>query len=352
MVLVCAEDRAVPDFPYINARVRAMRSRLLDAARMEEFLGLPTMDALLQSLGSTPYAREVQEALSHTTDGVRAVDEALARNFSLTARRIVSFADGKARELIEFVLVRWDMMNVQIILRAKHAGRHTEEILSNLVPVGRLNEAALKEVASQPDVAGVVGALGGLDHPLVAPLAEGLAAYQKSQDLLALELRMDRFYATYGLRVARGRGHDEQVVRSLLQDQLDATNVRTAVKLQQVDALSTDEKLKFFIPGGRLSEHVFLLLADRATVEQGLRLVRVLGFSVRAADDPAAFEREIDLALLRAQVNLYLNDPLGIDVVIAYLAMKYREVVNLRLIARAKALGIPRDRVRKEMAGV
>jgi V/A-type H+/Na+-transporting ATPase subunit C len=264
----------------------------------------------------------------------------------------VSFADGKAKELIEFVLVRWDMMNVQIILRAKHAGRHTEEILSNLVPVGRLNAAALKEVASQPDVAGVVGALGGLDHPLAVPLAEGLAAYQKSQDLLTLELRMDRFYATYGLRVARGRGHDEQVVRSLLQDQLDATNVRTAVKLQQVDALPKEEKLKFFIPGGRLSEHVFLLLADRATVEQGLRLVRVLGFSVRAADDPAAFEREIDVALLRAQVDLYLNDPLGIDVVIAYLAMKYREVVNLRLIARAKALGIPRDRVRKEMAGV
>jgi vacuolar-type H+-ATPase subunit C/Vma6 len=94
-------------------------------------------------------------------------------------------------------------------------------------------------------------------------------------------------------------------------------------------------------------------VADRATVEQGLRLVRVLGFSVRASvDDPAAFEREIDLALLRAQVDLYLKDPLGIDVVIAYLAMKYREVVNLRLIVRAKALGIPRDRVRKEMAVV
>src|SRR5712692_8971826 len=349
-----AEDRAVPDFPYINARVRAMRSRLLDAARIEELLGLPTLEALLQSLGSTPYAREVQEALSHTTDGVRAVDEALARNFSLTARRIVSFADGRARELIEFVLVRWDMMNVQIILRAKHVGRNTtQDILANLIPVGRLHDAALKEVASQPDVAGVVGALGGLDHPLAAPLAEGLAAYEKSNDLLALELRMDRFYATYGLRVARGRGHDEQVVRNLLQDQLDATNVRTAVKLQQVDALSKDEKLKFFIPGGRLSEHVFLLVADPATVEQGLRLVRVLGFSVRASvDDPAAFEREIDLALLRAQVDLYLKDPLGIDVVIAYLAMKYREVVNLRLIARAKALGIPRDRVRREMAVV
>jgi V/A-type H+-transporting ATPase subunit C len=342
---------SVPDFPYINARVRAMRSQLLDAARMEELLGLPTLDALLQSLGSTPYARELQESLSRTKDGVRGVDEALARNFSRTANRIVGFADGKAKDLIEFVLVRWDMTNVRIILRAKHAGRNTEEIVANLIPVGRLNEPALKEVAAQPDVAGVVGALGGLDHPLAAPLAEGLAAYQKSGDLLDLELRMDRFYGAYGLRVARGRGHDEQVVRRLLQDQLDATNVRTAVMLQQVESLSREDKLKFFIPGGRLTEHAFLLLTDRATVEQGLRVVRVLGFPVSvSADDPAAFEREIDVTLLRAQIDLYLQDPLGIDVVIAYFAMKYHEVANLRLIARRKAVGIPRERVRKEMA--
>ncbi len=343
----------MPDFPYINARVRAMRSRLLDAARMEELLGLPTLNALLQSLGSTPYAREVQEALSRTTDGVRAIDEALARNFSSTTSRILGFADGKARELIELVLVQWDMANVRIILRAKHAGRSNDDISSNLIPAGRLNEPALKEVAAQPDIAGVIGALGGLDHPLAAPLAAGLGLYQKSRDLLGLELRMDRFYAAHALRVARGRGHDEQVVRSLLQDQLDATNVRTAVKLQQVDSLPREDKLKFFIPGGRVTEHVFLLVADRATVEQGLRMVRVLGFPVNGStDDPAAFEREIDVAMLRAQIALYLQDPLGIDVVIAYVAMKYHEVVNLRLIARGKALGIPRERVRKEMAVV
>ena len=39
----------MPDFPYINARVRAMRSRLLDPGRIEELLALPSIDALLLS---------------------------------------------------------------------------------------------------------------------------------------------------------------------------------------------------------------------------------------------------------------------------------------------------------------
>lgn len=330
-----------------------MRSRLLDAGRMEEFLGLPTLDAFIQALGSTPYGQHLQEALTRTTDGLRAIDEALARNFYLTTTRILSFADGKARELIELVLMQWDLANIRMILRAKHAGRRDEEILPNLIPAGRLNEPALKEIAAQPDVPGVVGALGGLDHPLAVPLAEGLGVYRESGNLLDLELRQDRFYAAYALRVASGRGHDEQVVRSLLQYQIDATNLKTAVKLQRVESLTRDETLRFFIPGGRLTGSAFLDVANLATAEQGMHAVRVLGFPVKVSiKDPATFEREIEVAMLRAQIGLYLQDPLGIGIVIAFLAMKNSEVANLRLIARGKAFGIPRDRVRKEMAVV
>src|SRR3972149_5969468 len=69
----------MPDFPYINARVRAMRSRLLPSARLEELLGTPTMEAFLQGLATTPYASDLQEALVRY-QGLRAVDEALTRD--------------------------------------------------------------------------------------------------------------------------------------------------------------------------------------------------------------------------------------------------------------------------------
>lgn len=329
-----------------------MRSRLLDPGRIEELLGLPSLDAFIQALASSPYGHQVQEALSRTA-GLQAIDEALARNFYLTTTRILSFADGKARQLIELVLMRWDLTNIRIILRGKHTGRRDEEILANLFPAGRLNDPALKEIVAQSDVAGVVGALGGMDHPLAAPLAAGLRDYHDTKDLLNLELRLNHFHAAYGLRITSGRGHNEEVVRRLLQDEVDATNVKTAVKLQRVDGLPRDEKRQFYSPGGRLTENIFLAVADRQTAEQGMHAARVQGFPVKSLpEDPAALERELDVAMLRAQVNLYLQDPLGIDIVIAYLAMKYNEVVNLRLIARSKALGIPRDRVRKEMAVV
>lgn len=341
----------MPDFPYINARVRAMRSRLLDAGRMEELLGTPTLEAFTQALTTTPYGHEVQEALTRYV-ALQAVDAALARNFHRTTARILGFADGTARRLIEVVLMRWDLANVRAVLRGKHTGRDVD-LTTDLMPAGGLNEAALRELAAQPDVSAVVGALSALNHPFVTPLQDGMAEYQETQDLFVLELALERFYALHGLRAARGAGHSEQVVRALLQAGLDAANVKTALKLQPA-ALRREEKARFFIPGGRIvSADVFGLLADRETAGQGMKLLRLQGFPVRSiSDDLTAFEHELDLAMIRTQTGLYLGDPLSIDIVVAYLALKDTEVKNLRLIARSKQLGIPRDRVRKEMVVV
>ncbi|HEV8353562.1 MAG TPA: V-type ATPase subunit [bacterium] len=343
----------MPDFPYINARVRAMKSRLLDAGRLEELLALPSLDALIQALANSPYAREMQEALTRYS-GLRAVDAALAQNFYRTTAKILSFADGKPKTLIGLILMRWDLANVRVLLRGKHFEYGEERILENLLPAGGLSEPALQELAAATSIPEVVSGLAGQDHPFAAALAEAMKGYLETKDLFLLEVALDRFYGTYGLRLTAGRGHNEQVVRRLLQADVDATNVKTALKLRHEVALPTDGKLRFFIPGGAVvSEDHFLALADPASMERAVTALRIAGFPVKTvSEDLVAFERELDETMNRAQQELYLGDPLGIDIVIAYLAMKSNEVANLRLIARSKALGIPRDRVRKEMTGV
>ncbi|HEY3247294.1 MAG TPA: V-type ATPase subunit [bacterium] len=344
----------MPDFPYINARVRAMKSRLLDAARIDELLALPSLDALIQALANSPYGREMQEALTRYT-GLRAVDAALAQNFYRTTTKILSFADGKAKTLIELVLLRWDLANVRVLLRGKHFGVQDAQIEENLLPAGALSEAALKELLAAKDVPEVVGGLAAQGHPFAPSLAEALKIYQAAkEELFPLELALDRYYGTSGLTLVAGRGHNEQVVRGLLEADIDATNVKTALKLQQAGTLSHKEKLRHFVTGGRtVTEDYFLALSDPASMERGVRALGAAGFPVKGIGaPPTEFERQLDVTINRAQRALYLNDPLGIDIVIAYVAMKYNEVVNLRLVARSKALGISRDRVRKEMVGV
>ncbi len=344
----------MPDFAYINARVRAMRSRLLDPGRMEELLGAPSFDAFLAGLNNTPYGRELQEALARYR-GIQAVDAALARNFSATTQKIRKFGDGKPKALIEALLLRWDLSNLRAVLRGKHTGRSEEEIMESVMPAGLLTEVALRELARQPDIPAVAGTLEAMEHPFALPLAEGLRDYLEGHDLLGLEMHVGRYYAEHVLSVARGGGHNETILRELVQAEMDALNVKTAVKLVRLDEpLGLETRRRFFVPGGAIvTEEIFLLLTTPETAEQGWRALGAHGFPLQEPREALTeFEKTLDLLLARGTARLYLRDPLGIDVVVGYLALKYNEVVNLRLIARSKMLGIPRDLVRREMVVV
>lgn len=336
------------DFGYINARVKAMRSRLLPPDRVEELLALPDLDGFLRALSTTAYAPELQEALTRY-QGLRAVDEAMMQHFQKTVRRIVAFAEGRARDLIEVVLMDWDLHNLRAVLRAKHSGRKPEEVVENLVPAGRLSEVRLRELAQQPDVAAIASTLSTWAHPLASALVEGLRDYQETGDLLALELALGRRYFEWALRITRGPGYSKRAVREIVRTEIDHTNTKTALKVQRIPDLSREERRRFYIPGGAVfSPEIFVNLADPGTAESAMRELRSRGFHPEGRTI-AEQERWLDERYARHSARKYLGDPLAIDVVLGFLAMLHSEVQNLRLIARSKVLGIPRDVVRREM---
>ncbi len=327
-----------------------MRSRLLSAAQVEDLLGTPTMTGFLQGLASTPYGGDLQEALVRY-EGLRAVDEALARNFQRATQAILRFADARPRALIEVVLLRWDLENLRVIVRGKHAGRPAEEVVQALLPAGTLREVVLREMAGYPDMTGLAGTLEAVGHPMAPAMAKGVARYVEAKDLTALEIHLERAYAESGLQQIGRRGHDANVLRGLLEAEIDVANAKTALKLASAGNLSKAERLRYFVPGGPLvSAERFVALASPETQAQAAARLRARGFPV--PDLPAdliAFEREIDLKVAKGMASRYLGDPLGVDIVIGYVAMKSTEVANLRLIARGKFLGLAREAIRREM---
>ncbi len=327
-----------------------MRSRLLSAAQLEDLLGTPTMAAFLQGLASTPYGADLQEALVRY-QGLRAVDEALSRNFQRATQAILRFADARPRALIEVVLLRWDLENLRVIVRGKHAGRPPEEVNQALLPAGTLREVVLKEMAGYPDMTGLAGTLEAVGHPMAPAMAKGVAEYVEAKDLTALELHLDRAYAERGLQQIGRGGQDAAVLREMLEAEIDVANAKTALKLASAGNLSKAERLRYFIPGGPLlTAERFVALASPETQAQAAARLRARGFPV--PDLPAgliAFEREIDLKVARDMASRYLGDPLGVDIVIGYVAMKSTEVANLRFIARGKFLGLAREAIRREM---
>jgi V/A-type H+-transporting ATPase subunit C len=63
----------------------------------------------------------------------------------------------------------------------------------------------------------------------------------------------------------------------------------------------------------------------------------------------AVFERALEDYVLRKALDAGRGDPLGIGIVIGYLWAKQNEVTNLRIIVKGNSVGMPADRMRREL---
>ena len=330
------------DYGYINARIRGLRSKLLGEEFFSEAVNASDLKAFISSLSQTSYMREVEEAQSRF-DGIKLVDDAVARNFYQTARSMLNFSDGDAGALISTLLLRYDLNNLKSIARAKHAGREAEDIQTGLLPAGDLKPAMLETIAQAADMPAAAQATAVAPTPLRAAFVRAASQYASDNDLYALELALDRAYYKLVLERAKEHNAPKKFLRHIKRE-IDATNLRTALSLRgsnaNIDGL--------FIKGGfEIDKATF----DSIVAEGGSGLQALSGTSfgeVAEADNLSDAEVAIRNVLDRYGSSL-ASDSTNIGLAADYLRKKEAESAKLRLLARGKFYGVPKEALEKEL---
>jgi len=329
------------DFGYINARVRGLKAKLLGDEFYGDALAGTDFRAFLSSFAQTSYAPEVDEAQARHGGSLRAVDEALARNFYATTRSLLNVASGLPERLLKLLLLRYDLGNLKAIARAKSAGRDAEEVRAALLPAGELKPAVLDVVAQASDLPAAAQAVALTGHPLGSAFTRAVAKYSTDGDLYELELALDRaYYEALSEEAQRGGFPDD--FRRYLQREVDATNVRTALKLRGADDANADA---LFIGGGKeVQRRTF----DALLAGDVQALSNTSFAAVAESGDLSRAEEALREGLDREARKLYLRDPLGVGVILYYLRLKETETARLRLLARGKYYGVPRQQLERE----
>ena len=344
------------DYGYANARIRGMRSRLLRGEAMERFMETPDLQRLIQELMETGYGPELEEALiaGRNPD---TVDAALRQNVVRTYRKVYGFLNEEARDIVTTLLGRWDVFNLKTILRGKHVELSAGEISSGLFPVGALSQVDLDGLVLQSDIRGVVDTAVTWEIPQGPVMRQGYLEYQRTGELADLELALDRYYAEWATQRLSRRGQNYAIARRILCLQIDVLNLVMIFRAAR-ETLAPDKSVDYFLPGG---EHLDLelyqelaALADVDEIVDGLRgtpyhkICDTAALRFLETASLAAFERALEDYLTRKIISLGGTDPLGIGIPIAYLWGKQNEVINLRIVVKGKAVGIPPESMRRE----
>jgi vacuolar-type H+-ATPase subunit C/Vma6 len=182
-----------------------------------------------------------------------------------------------------------------------------------------------------------------------------------------MELVLERWY--YRAAISSAVGSDTSALRQSLRVGADVANILTALRLVGLPESATflrqrynaDDATPLFIGPGSVS---FALLADAAGQQSMRRAVQKLsGTSFGALLEGAlghysATERlsEFEDALVHHQLkharSLLVSDPLGIGVMIGYVALKTTEINNLHRIALGLDLNEKPDQIRSELITV
>ncbi|MBI4744115.1 MAG: ATP synthase A1 subunit C [Actinobacteria bacterium] len=345
------------DYGYPNARIRGMKSYLLDRIFYEKLLDTEDISSIILMLEKTPYKKNIEEATIRYA-GVRGVEEALRINVASTYSKILDMVEKESKELVKVLLGRWDVYNIKTILRGKHVGVKSEDIAESLVPAGELEEALLLRLVKQPDLKIVIDLLATWGIPYSRPLTENFPAYAKNRDLVKLELALDKFYFAYALAKTKKRSLNHRLVNQVLAREVDTVNIMTVLKTVK-EEIEPGIAEKLFIEGGKeISKERFLNMAKSKDVDElikklsGTSYFQILSKNLKKAIDTgniSVLQRGLEEFSMKKGIDMFKADPLSIALIIGYLSAKYNEIVNLRIIVRGKEVGMPQDRIREAL---
>jgi V/A-type H+-transporting ATPase subunit C len=345
---------------YVNARVKAMKGRLLDPAVYETLILKPDIASIISELGTTAYKEEIEKA-SIQFSGIMSIEVALRRDFTRAFRKIFNFMKGdESEKYIKILLGRWDVQNIKTILRGKNIHITTAEIHDCLIPAGELDDTTVIELVKQPDVKAVIDLLATWGISYAKPLTRAFKEYSDRRDLAILEYALDRFYYKNALKAVKGESYDDRLVREMITTEIDVTNIKNVLRMIR-DRVDPEEAEEYLIEGGTLLDTEMLVaMVKTGTFAGAIKLVEATPYAflsrvpedVLKAQKISVLEKDLEKYLIKLGVSKFLGDPLSIAVPIGYIWAKYNEVTNIRIIARCKTADVPEKEIRGELVYV
>lgn len=329
----------VGKYPYTYARVSAMKGALLRRDDYDRLLKM-SISEVVRFLQDTQYRFEIDE-FAATHEGLELIEMALRQNLARALAKLQRITTGNLRLILNAYLVRQDIENLKIVLRAKFTGDENAERL--IVPAGNFSKQyflSLMQKESVEDVARLV---------TIANLKKGIEHYQKTGSLFEIENQLDSHYYLSLLELTKRMPKQGTMFREFIMTELDVHNIMMILRLTKEGFAAEKIEPYLFSQGSRLRKVQLQKLLVSSDVEEILDKLKSMGFRSMIGEADEAYKKQKRLAdvevalhgyLLQRATLLWHQHPLSVDTIFGFMAAKEIEVRNLIMLIKAKKLGL------------
>ena len=351
------------EFDYGNARLRAMKSRLLSGHELEALAEAGSLQGLISALTKTAYRKSVEAALTHVS-GMDCIHEALRNDLIATLGKVHGFFQEQAEEMVAMVLRAYDVHNLIAILRGLAKNAPQNEILSALLPVGDISLSLLAELMRASNPRDAIDLSASMNLLITQPLLR-LRIEHPGAETDEMEVALNKWYFAESQQLLSEKDRGELLSSALKQD-ADIANLVTVLRFVYAptektalrERFGTDDIVYLLVGPGFLTFELLARISQQGTLPSLLKILNESPYGPALADGQTAFERsgrlsEFERSLNRLRLNWMgqqiAKDSLGIGVFLGYQALKTNEIKNIRWIAQGVKNGANAAAIQSEL---
>ena len=304
---------------YTIAKVRAMRSGLYEGARLASLERAGNVPELAQRLG-----------FGEVAVGALQLEALLTTRHVADLLRVARLLSGARGELSDWLLARYQMENLKVVLRFWAAGEPLERLARHLVEVPGLEPLAVERLAEARDLAAFIRLVG---EPVFARgLSEGVTYWEAEGRTFLAEAGLDAAYFQELLRRLDRLGRpDRRATDPLVRSDLDGYNLLLVTRAQLNYHLELEDVARFVVPGGRIRHSALTRARGQSLgdILTALRAVEVLHLGETPPGSLPELEDAMALRLYRLANRRYYGSMLDLGAPVAFYYLKRNELANL-----------------------
>ncbi len=339
--------RQLAKYAFANAKIRAMRSFLLEPATFSALLDAADGYECLEILKKTPY-QGLLENIKDKGNDLPALEKELVKYDLGIFRKVAETLSSKTeQEFVDLLCQRYELEELKVILRIWH---HKLPVnWQDHIVAGRINYDIdfAKLVASQH----IEEFILLLDHtPYKKPLLRARQIYKEHNSSFYLEASLDvDYYERLLACIDRFSAVDRKIAARILGIEVDIENINWLVRLRKYYSLGIGEMLEWFIPGGQWihkeSVRKYYTTDGLAKVVESVSLGPYAGIKDLAQDNVLLIENFLYEILLREVRAALSGFPFTIGTIMGYLILKQKETRNIRSLLHAKEYGWHKEEI-------
>lgn len=333
-------------YSYINAKVRSLKSSLLNPVDFENLLKVSDAHSMAEYLRARSFGESWNQIPASFEGLTRMYYEDLFRAYFKIIRMV---SKSKRAKLVEHLYQRYELENLKLILRLIASEKPRKKWKHLLLPTQAPENFSVNQLLRARNLEEVIEQLKKTWY--YEPLRNSLYRFEQEHETFPLEMALDlSYYSRLWKIVCSLNSGDRTITRKWLGVQFDILNISWIFRFKDIYHFSPEEILNYsLMHGAYLSAEARLKLAYAIDFRDMIANLKGTPYQdlLNEVSDPEICSAKLMAYEFSLAKKNWRSFPFQIGIILDYLLFKEFEIRDLVSITEAKKLNISHDKLRE-----